>query len=319
MTRPGDDVRTAVAGALFDRARARLAGGMGGAPPPASGSTPAPGPTRALRFRLPDGRTVPVRVTPAVARHADVAALARAQEELTRKVAELQARSDLALLGVAHSLAGLRRQVQTTASTQAKTLATRDRSLRLQTLRQRKQLRTQAAVQGRVEQIRRLNAAASTMQSAAYGQKGELVSRNNLLLAGNQLLWSYIDPILERLGLWSGPWPSPIAWVSPLASLLAGRLTVGRFQHVRFVSGVATFDGTTRTRHISLADRIGAADFPGLRRRTDLPVTLTQLDGPKASVDGQVRNGTLVIQFAIGTSMPVGRVAWTVDTGLGNV
>jgi hypothetical protein len=346
--------------AIVDRARRRLAGeaGAGGAtkPAPANGATTgangrparAPRPARTarpLRLRLPDGRTLPVAFAPALATRQELDALGRASaaehhrasrldeqqqrsieqlaqahQALARRMTELEAQGDLALVGMLRGLADVRQRLSTTAVVQSQALAAQRRSVRALVTRQGQRVRGQLRAQARVAQIQKVNAAASSLQSAAYGQKGELFARNNLLLAGNQLLWGFVDPILRGLGLWSGAAPSPLAWISPLASLITGGLTLGRFQHVRFLAGVAVFDGSTDTVRVALSDRIGPADFAEFRRRTDVPVTVMPLDRKPLPVEGQVVEGTLVLRLERGSAGGgVGRVAWTVDTGVGGV
>jgi hypothetical protein len=248
--------------AIVDRARRRLSGGAatmatgpaGTVPRPAASRPPegsagriarTPGPPRPVRLRLPDGRTVPVALDPPLATRKQVAAaqrrashehakhqrsidqLARAQEALAARVNELEAQGDLALVGMLRGLAGMRQRLEAAAVVQTRALVAQRRSVTALVARQGRRVRGQLRAQGRASQIQKVNAAASSLQSAAYGQKGELLSRNNLLLAGNQLLWGFIDPILRGLGLWSGAAPSPVAWVSPLASLIIGGLAIG--------------------------------------------------------------------------------------------
>ena len=123
------------------------------------------------------------------------------------------------------------------------------------------------------EQIQNVTNVVNSVQSAAYGQRGSVLATNNLLLAGNQLFWTFLDPLLQTAGITSATSPSFLARLAPLGSLLTGHVALGNRQHVRFISGLAVFDGTTAVALTSLRNRIGSAFWPEFRRRTNIPVT----------------------------------------------
>jgi hypothetical protein len=118
------------------------------------------------------------------------------------------------------------------------------------------------------------------------------------------------------LGLVKGTAPSLAVWLAPVGGLVTGQLVLGRRQHVRFVSGVATFDGSSRFIFRSLKNDIAPAMWPEFQQRTDLTVTVAQIDGTdRVSLAAVVRNGTLMIAaFSIETPFQ-GRVAWMIDLG----
>ncbi|MDP2320395.1 MAG: hypothetical protein Q8O42_13780 [Acidobacteriota bacterium] len=158
---------------------------------------------------------------------------------------------------------------------------------------------------------------ASTLQTTAYGQPGGLFSTTNLLLAGNQLLWTYFDPIARHLGLSVGPAPSALAHWAPLLSLATARVVVGDRQHVRFVSGIATFGGD-RIKLEGLRSRIASGFWSDFQRRGNIAVTAQALEPfVGINVSGEVRDGTLRLAANVRDgNVPKGlRVAWIVDTG----
>jgi hypothetical protein len=170
-----------------------------------------------------------------------------------------------------------------------------------------------------------VTAVVSSTQAAAYGERGSLLATNNLLLAGNQLFWILIDPLLRSLGISGGASPSFLTWLAPLGTLATGHLVLGNRQHVRFISGVAAFEGKTPVVLEPLRSRIADGLWPEFRRRTDVPVTVTWLD-PILGADllAVVREGVLAIvivryddhSLAHPVPFPATRVAWMVDTGV---
>lgn len=229
--------------------------------------------------------------------------LRQAHVELAKKVRQLEERANGESLDLLQHLAGLEGRVRETAG------------------RNRAGLAQQAQAQRALEGMQSLHAAinvVSTLQSTAYGQRGSLLSANNLLLAGNQLLWTYIDPIAKRLGFPLGPSPSALATWAPLLSLVTARVALGDRQHVRFISGISVFGAGETVKREGLRSRIADGLWPDFQKRTDVPVTAQPI-GPfrDVFVRADVRAGTLRLD-ALGRDggMPQGlRVAWIVDTG----
>jgi hypothetical protein len=242
-------------------------------------------------------------------------ALARSQRQLAMIVAELQARGDLSLLdGLLDRLSGLGKQL----GEQQRVLASQTRSQRA--------IGKGLRLQDRAASIQKLSNAASSMQFAAFGTSGELLSQNNLVLAGNQLLWGFSDKLLGALGLTTAG-PSILAWLAPVGSLLTSKIALRNQQHQRFVSGIATgfqLDSNAEFASVSipLEGRIASDLFPSFRTREDVPVTATLLDTQSRVSLRQavVRQGvlTIVIRNDDEESDVEGvRVAWMVDTGVG--
>ena len=98
--------------------------------------------------------------------------LRQSHEELARKVAALEERSNLSVNGLLENLKGL-------------------------------QLR---AFESQVQQV---TGVVNSVQATAYGDRGSVLTTNNLLLAGNQLFWTLLDPLLRQLGLTPENEPSP--------------------------------------------------------------------------------------------------------------
>lgn len=284
-------------------------------PTPARRPLQAPAPPRPMTARV-DGYTAAVSLRPAAARHDDLEVLRRAVadnervafeelahhgaviERLERETAALAARvdaidqrTDQALSGVVEGLGQFKREIGRAGAT------------------------ADVAALKRAAQLQQVQGVVSSVQSAAYGEQGAVLTRNNLALAANQLAWMYAGPALQRLGLVTATQAQLLAAVAPLGSLVTGGLTLGRRQHVRFISGVATFDGTGTPVIESLQPRIADAAFPDFARRTDIPVTATTLNGRPFPGTAVVRNGILVlVPFSTEVDFE-GRVAWMVDTG----
>jgi hypothetical protein len=268
--------------------------------------------------------------------------LTRSQTDLSKKVSTLQAQADLTLVGVVQGFAGLDRRVRTvTTQTQAVIgtatsagtqygLEAASRRGDVRAIRYGRQLQAQRLQQARAirqlatrAQIQNVSNIVNSVQTTAFGQQGSLFATNNLLLAGNQLFWSLLDPVLQRAGVLNATSSTIVAGLAPLGTLLTGQILLAERQRVRFVSGVAVFDGTNLVVTESLRDSVGEAFWPAFRKRTDVPVTLTVLEAgsePPPFV-ADVVEGVLRVRMRAGFSpslvalLPRARVAWMVDTG----
>jgi hypothetical protein len=315
--------------------------------PPRAAALPIPEPAKEgpVALRLPNGRRVNAVLSPGVARRSDLAAIARvsadnnrrtfgalqaqsaavdglkrSQEQLVEKVAQLEKRADDAVLALTQTFSQSSRQLKELAAqgqkalTRAGTAAT----TAVQTL----------AV---TQQAQNLTSVIGTAQAAAYGERGSVLAPNNLLLTGNQLLWTFLAPASVALGA-SASTAMVLALLAPIGSLVTGFAAVGR--HVserkpeRFISDIAVFDVGTLDYTESLRSRMDDDAFETFRKRTNVPVTVNSVD-PIApdQVSAEVRDGVLhinVVSFgaifsAIGRPpRPRYRIAWMVDTGASN-
>jgi hypothetical protein len=209
--------------------------------------------------------------------------LRRSQEELARKVAALEDRSALAVKGLLDNLRGLKSQ----------------------------------ALGSSVQQV---NSVVNSTQAAAYGQRGSVFATNNLLLAGNQLLWTIMDPLLRAVGV-SPSAAGTVAVLAPVGSLITGHIALGNRQHVRFITGVANFPRRQDVLVVeSLRNRVADSFWPAFQQRRDVPVAVVRLppvdggDGDGFISEARVRNGVLIIRVDKDDD-PAMRVAWTIDLG----
>jgi hypothetical protein len=185
----------------------------------------------------------------------------------------------------------------------------------------------QQQIQSYIEsaKIQQITNVVGNLQTAAFGDSGSIFTTNNLLLAGNQLFWILLDPLLRRFGVISGSSPSIITWLAPIGSVITGQLTLANRQHVRFVSGVSLVRPGGSTLEV-LRSRIADGSWEDFQRRTDVPATAVVLDRPNQRASAEVNDGVLRlavvsggatdILLATGVKAPV-RVAWMIDTGLG--
>ena len=186
----------------------------------------------------------PVEPMPAPVARA-IRRLTAADEDLAKKVTALQDQSDQSLLRLVDSLAALRRQVRDIARG-GRAMTTTPRAGRVSTSRRGGELsarrgrapalerpaerrhRMRQAKEARLlatrMQIQNVANVVNTLQAAAYGQKGSLLSTNNLLLAGNQLFWSLLDPVLQGLGVLDAASATVLAAYAPLGNLLGGQI-----------------------------------------------------------------------------------------------
>ncbi|HJZ78576.1 MAG TPA: hypothetical protein VKE51_42905 [Vicinamibacterales bacterium] len=320
---------------------------------------PQPAPARAVNLRLANGSRIRAVIVPAVARRRDLAAVARASAindrrafaalrrhrraiarldrsnaALTDQVSTLQAQADVTLSGLVTGFAGFERQVRNAVRPQVVAAAgqpppssvgepreTRPvrrvrQSPQLQRLQQARALRAQAFR----AQVKEVTNVVNTVQATAFGQRGSVFATNNLLLAGNQLFWTFLDPVLQRVGVLDATSATVVAALAPLGTLATGQILLADRQHVRFISGVAVFDGTNVLVVESLRGKVSEQLFPEFQKRTDVPITTQLLDPPSnlASFSAAVVNGSVRIRIVVADvegALPKIRIAWTVDTG----
>ena len=290
-----------------ERAREQFEGGLF--------SDAAFSPNKTSRTLVLDDDKAPARTTPI---EKTLQELGLAQSDLAAKVAELEERVDNAVVGMLDNLDGLRKKLKLTDRLGQETRALQTKASVGMASQQKA---TQAALRGQAQaaQLQSIHGAIGAMQVAAYGEPGQVFSTNNLLLAGNQAFWGMAESLAKSLGFAeSGPAPGLLAWLAPLGSLATGHLVLGRKQHVRFVSGVASFSASSSRFELSLVDRIAPASRDAFARSTDMPVAVTPLDGFNGGVSlAIVRNGILIITVTRSTTTGAGpgRLAWMVDVG----
>jgi hypothetical protein len=341
-----------------DRARQAFRRQVSGLVSPARGAAPArsaqvsalplpePGKDRPVSIRLASGRRVNAVLSPGVARRSDLAAIARAtannnrrafgvlqaqrvaldelkrsQTQLAEKVSQLEKRADDAVLALT--------QTVTQSSYQLKQLAAEG-----QKLLTKAGTAATTAVQtlAVTQQAQNLTNVIGTAQATAYGERGSVLAPNNLLLTGNQLLWTFLAPMSVALGA-SVNTARVLALLAPVGSLLTGLAVVGSRvpdrKHERFISDIAVFDLGQVDYTESLRGRMSDELFEKFRARTNVAVTVNSID-PIApdQASAEVRDGVLhinVVSFGApatvtgirGKSLRY-RIAWMVDTGEAN-
>jgi hypothetical protein len=338
--RARDAVRGGVSAVSSSRAAAPTA-----QPPLTPKPLPSPQGDHPIAIRLRNGRNVQAVLTPAVARRSDLEALSRAsaendrrcfsalrrqrdtihrlartQRELAAKVEALQKRADDAVVALSRGMAQSSRQLRQVAEQGEKLLAEAGSAAKTAAGQLQQQIRTFASAQ----QAQNLTNVIGTAQATAYGDHGSVLSRNNVLLTGNQLLWTML-PTLSRAFGGSASTSMLLGWLAPLGTLVAGYAAVGSSvperEPQRFITGIEVFEGgQTEDRDVPLRDRVPGDVFDRLRNRTDVPVTVTLLDATLDSdevvrVAARVEDGTLKIRF-LQLRRSRARVAWLIDTGV---
>jgi hypothetical protein len=361
---------------LDEFVRAKASAGLDGALARLRGDAPRPTPVGAklgTPDQLPRPSIAPRRVSSRVAalervtvrnderafvaireNSRSIDALASEQKTLADRIAtldttlEVDSRGDL-LRAFAGKLARLERRVDTAASVGNKAVLSSHRAMQARIAKQNVALREGT----RAARVQRFNAAASTLQNAAYGTKGSPLATNNLLLAGNQLLWSFLGDVLRASGVVSPVTAGAIATLAPLGSLLAAEAVLGQKQHERFVSGVvqlrlppppppppadddgddfpsptplllftatptvrklaAAHSGDVLVERISLRPYIASAAWPDFVRRTDVAVSTTVI----APVGARVLHAQVdagQLLVAVVNADADARIAWMIDT-----
>jgi hypothetical protein len=299
-------------------------------------STRPPKPMPSVEMQLASGRRVRVRMSEvaargdleAVARTADqnahrhsatltqharaLDALRREDLDLDRRLKAVQAQADLALLAALRGSSGLLEKLSETVQR----VEAQEQTSRA--------LQDRVKFQGQLARTDRVRAAVSTMQGAAYGERGNVFATNNLLLGGSELLWGSIDTILRRFGLWSDPSPVPLTWVGPLIGLVVGHFTVGQQQFERFISGQLTLeplsddDADVRrfgyTGAVDLRPHVAPGYWDEFRKKPAVPATAQVVDaGAFGIAIAWVEFGTLQILALSAPAKAQLEITWTVD------
>jgi hypothetical protein len=240
--------------------------------------------------------------------------LARRQSSMQSKLDDLQAQCDLALVG------GLRGA----AATEARLDLGEQRLESQEGALKQAQIGTQRALdlQESTQRAQALNTAIGSAQAAAFGERGSLLATNNLTIAANQLLWGLVDPLLRRLGWWSGSTLHPSAWLGPLLGGAATQAVLTRYPYTDRISGVFVLPARVApparsdVARISLQERVPAAIWEDFKRRDDVVASATvvteQDDEGDVQVVALVREGTLFLDPTGLASKPL-KVVWTVD------
>jgi hypothetical protein len=263
---------------------------------------------REVEIRLPDGRRVRARIAPSLARGRDLRRLQRSQETLAKRITNLESRADAAVANLAEGLSNLKRRARALAPAQM--------------LQQQIENAKQAALQ---TQMRGVTSVVNTLQATAYGDKGTLLSKNNLLLAGSQLFWTLLDPVLQTTGLVTAQTATILSAIAPIGTLVTGGVLVADRQHERFISGeteVKLSAGFGRSSE-SLDGKIPDDVRETFRAKPNAPAMAVAPSGFFAFA--QVHQGILDIEVGRllfpgeeggGEQLPDSvRVTWTVDTG----
>ncbi len=241
--------------------------------------------------------------------------LKRSHEALERKVERLQQQADSAVASLADRLQRSTEQVRD-LSAQSRNMLAETGAAAKTAAAQLQQVQSVAVTQ----QAQNLTNVIGAAQATAYGERGSVLATNNLLLTGNQLLWTFLAPLSQVLGA-SVATSTTLACLAPLGSLFTGYVAVGSRvsepepEPERFVTGVSAFDPGTLLQTESLRDYVSEDLFKKLRQRDDVPVILTQLDPiSEGRFLAQVKDGTVFIVLTTTQTKRV-RVAWMVDTG----
>ena len=296
----------------------------------------APKPMSSVEVQLASGRRVRVRMTEVAARR-DLEALARTTDEnvrrqsatirrharaidtlrredldLERRLKAMQAEVDLALVTALRGSSGVLEKLSATVER----VEAQEQTARV--------LQDRVRFQDQLARTDRVRAAVSTMQGAAYGERGNVFATNNLLLGASELLWGSIDTLLRRVGLWSDPSPVPLTWVGPLIGLVAGHFTVGQQQFERFISGQLTLEplsdddadvrrfGYTGT--VDLRPHIAPGHWEEFRKKPAVPATAQVVDaGAFGIAIAWVEFGTLQILALSAPAKAALQITWTVD------
>jgi hypothetical protein len=285
-------------------------------------------PPRPTQIRLAGGRKLRAQLSPDVARRADVDRLrrtsaandrrifrhvdelGRAKDDLEHRVAALEEERDQSLMGLVDAFSGLARRLESARGEQAAALARTRQELEGTARQEVKALRSELRAQASAARIQQLSSVVTSAQGAAFGQKGSILATNNLLLAGSQLLWMFLEPLLGNLG---------VPWLAPLGTLATGQLALGGRQSQRIITGVATFPPGVSVVQISLADRVASSVWPEFSRRTDVGVALLdEAIGNKGGFRPSVANGTLTVTMVRGAQPNAVSVTFLVDTGIGD-
>jgi hypothetical protein len=160
---------------------------------------------------------------------------------------------------------------------------------------------------------------------SAYGTRGDLLSKNNLIIGGSTLGWVSLEELIERfsgkkaragwLGSAAGIW----SYAAPVANALTIWLFLRNEQHERFVTGVSTVDLSSGIAHIDIPVGTGyQEEFNALT--TDIPAVATPISLPAGMtgikvevVPGTTTTNRRLQVTPIGTSGAGVELAWIVD------
>jgi hypothetical protein len=151
--------------------------------------------------------------------------LAQSQQLLAERVTKLQSDGDLPLLrGMVEGFAVLEARLRRIERVQQRRLTAQTRATRTAIAGVNQALKSRA----RAMNVQKFHEAVASVQSVALATKGNLLTRENVLLAANQVGWSFVSELLQSV-LGGKPVAASLsASATVLANLATSRVIIPR-------------------------------------------------------------------------------------------
>lgn len=154
---------------------------------------------------------------------------------------------------------------------------------------------------------------------SAYGDKSDPFGFNNWVLTGSTLGWMVGDEVIDAFAGKSSALRSLAtvwSYAAPVGNGLTNYLALRNYQHVRFISGVATIDSKNEV-VIELKDYIATGSFDDFKTRDHFAAAAPRSHdvGVTAILFENNSKLRLTLNNAPETGKPSVDVVWVVDTG----
>jgi hypothetical protein len=305
--------------------------------------------TRTLAAILPNGRTVWLRVDPALAPAAAVNQVAHLAQHAAERGQAATLALDEAVDRLAQAAAADAERLEGTRLRRARALRRRlvagDHALDRRIAQAAGELRSKVERQLEVERtsVRRLRRrdlwdkltiVSALPLFAAYGQRDRPYASNNVVLLLSLLIWLVGDEIVDAVFGSEETSPYPVhdtdAWsyVAPVANLLTGWWLLGDRQHERFITGHTTIARNAfkaepgpaamgggpglkykYSAKVNLGQVVARAHFPDLETYKRVPAVAT-IGAIVASADGMLANARVASH---GAEVIAGELVLTVN------
>ncbi len=151
---------------------------------------------------------------------------------------------------------------------------------------------------------------------AAYGEKGDPLAKNNLILTGSLVGWLFSDELLGYVAGKSGALrtgANVLSYVAPFGNMATAYYFLNGKQHERFVAGTNVIAVGQTAVKVKLDSQVGKDALEQFKKDAHT-VAATSVGGDKVAVQAAIDgDGTLTLTLAA-AAVAATPVAWMVDT-----
>ena len=151
---------------------------------------------------------------------------------------------------------------------------------------------------------------------AAYGEKGNPLAKNNLILTGSLIGWLFGDELLGTVAGKSGALKTGanvLSYVAPFGNAATAYYFLDGKQHERFIAGTNAFAIGQPTLRVQLEGQVGKDSIDDFKKDSHT-VVATSIAGDAVAVRASVGTDGILTLTLAAPAVAATTVAWMVDT-----